>query len=72
LVGKPKGKIPLGRPTSRWEDGIKTDLREIVWEGVEWIHLAQDTDQQQAVVNMMMNLRILVPQNLLVIFFIPI
>jgi hypothetical protein len=31
LVGKPKGKIPLGRPRHRCEDGIKMDLREIGW-----------------------------------------
>jgi hypothetical protein len=29
LVGKPKGKRPLGRPRHRWEDGIRMDLREI-------------------------------------------
>jgi hypothetical protein len=29
LLGKPKGKRPLERPRRRWEDGIKTDLREI-------------------------------------------
>jgi hypothetical protein len=29
LVGKPEGKRPLGRPRSRWEDGIGMDLREI-------------------------------------------
>jgi hypothetical protein len=29
LVGNPEGKRPLGRPRRRWEDGIKTDLREI-------------------------------------------
>jgi hypothetical protein len=28
LVGKPEGKIPLGRPRRRWEDGIRMDLRE--------------------------------------------
>jgi hypothetical protein len=29
LVGKPKGKRPLGRPRRRWEDGIRMDwLRE--------------------------------------------
>jgi hypothetical protein len=27
LVGKPKGKSPLGRPRRRWEDGIRMDLR---------------------------------------------
>jgi hypothetical protein len=30
LVGKPKGKRPLGRPRYRWEDNIKTDFRKIV------------------------------------------
>jgi hypothetical protein len=29
LVGKPEGKRPLGRPRRRWEDGIRTDLRDI-------------------------------------------
>jgi hypothetical protein len=33
LVGKPKGKRPLGRPRHRWEDGIKMDLEEIGWGG---------------------------------------
>jgi hypothetical protein len=31
LVGKPEGKRPLGRPSRRWEDGTKMDLREIGW-----------------------------------------
>jgi hypothetical protein len=30
-VGKPEGKRPLGRPRPRWEDYIKTGLREIGW-----------------------------------------
>jgi hypothetical protein len=34
LVGKPEGKTPVGRPLRRWEDNIKTDLREIRWETV--------------------------------------
>jgi hypothetical protein len=29
LMGKPEGKRPLGKPTCRWEDSIKTDLRVI-------------------------------------------
>jgi hypothetical protein len=29
LVGKPEGNGPLGRPRSRWEDGIRVDVREI-------------------------------------------
>jgi hypothetical protein len=40
LVGKPEGKRPLGRPRSRRENGIRMDLTQIVWGGVEWIHLA--------------------------------
>jgi len=35
LVGKPKGKRPLGRPRRRWEDSIRMDLREIWWEVVD-------------------------------------
>jgi hypothetical protein len=31
LVGKPKGRRPLGRPGRRWEDNIKMDLREVGW-----------------------------------------
>jgi hypothetical protein len=34
LVGKLKGKRPLGRPRHRWEDNIKVDLREIGIDGV--------------------------------------
>jgi hypothetical protein len=58
LVGKPKGKRPLRRSRHRWEDGIRMNLREIGW-GV-WIVLPQDRDQWQAVVNAVINLRVLV------------
>jgi len=34
------------------------DLRDVGWEGVDWIHLAQDMDQWRAVVNTVMNLRV--------------
>jgi hypothetical protein len=40
LVGKPEGKLPLGRQRRRWEDGIRMDLREIGLGGVDWIRLA--------------------------------
>jgi hypothetical protein len=39
LVGKPEGKIPLGRPRRRWDDNIKIDLWEIDLEVVDWIYL---------------------------------
>jgi hypothetical protein len=48
LVGKPEGKRPLGRPRRRWEDNIKTDLREVGWGCVDWIGLAQDRDRWRA------------------------
>jgi hypothetical protein len=56
LVSKHEGKRPLGRPRHRWKYIIRLDLREIGWEGVNWMHLAQDRDQCQALVNMIMNL----------------
>jgi hypothetical protein len=58
LVGKPEGKRPLGRPRRRWVDNITMDLREIGWDGVDWIDLAQDRDQWRALVSMVMNLRV--------------
>jgi hypothetical protein len=39
-------------------ENIKVDLREIGWDGVDWIELAQDRDQWRALVNTMMNLRV--------------
>jgi hypothetical protein len=42
LVGRPKGKRPLGRPRHRWENNIKMDLREMGINGENWIQLAQD------------------------------
>jgi hypothetical protein len=51
-------KRPLGSSRRKWEDIITTNLREIGWKGVDWIHLAQDRDQWQALVNTVMNLRV--------------
>jgi hypothetical protein len=42
LVGKPERKRPLGRPSHRWEVGIRMDLREIVWGvwiGFDWLRI---------------------------------
>jgi hypothetical protein len=49
---------PLGRPRRKWVDNIKMDLREIGWDGVDWIELAQDRDQWRALVTTVMNLRV--------------
>jgi hypothetical protein len=63
LVGKPEGRRPLGRPTHRWEDGVRMDLREIGLGGVDWIRLAQDRNSWRSVVSAVMNLRVLAPRN---------
>jgi hypothetical protein len=51
-------KRPLGRPRRRWVDNIKIDLREIGRNGMDWFDLPQDRDQQRALVNTVMNLRV--------------
>jgi hypothetical protein len=46
LIGKREGKRPLGRHRRRWEVNVRMDIiREIGWEYLDWIHLAQDRDQ---------------------------
>jgi hypothetical protein len=61
LMGKPEGKRPLGRTRHRREDAIRMDLRETGWGSVDWIQLAQDRDRWRALVNTVMNLRVLAP-----------
>jgi hypothetical protein len=58
LVGKPEGKKPLVRTRLVWVDNIKMDIREIGWDGMDWIDLAQDRDRWRAYVNAVMNLRV--------------
>ena len=56
LVGRPKGKKPLGRPRLRWEDNIKMDLKYVGWGSINWIYLAQNRDRREALANEIMNL----------------
>jgi hypothetical protein len=63
LMGKPEGKRPLGRPRRRLEDGIGMDLRDNGWGNVDWIQLAQDRDRWWALLNTVMNLRVLAPRS---------
>ena len=61
LVGKPKGKRPLGRPWRRWEDNIKMDLQEVgwvVWTGLIWHRTGQDRDRWRAVVHEVRNIQV--------------
>jgi hypothetical protein len=52
--GKLEGNRPLGRPRRRWEVG---------WGSVDWIQLVQDRDRWRALVNTVMNLRVLAPRS---------
>jgi hypothetical protein len=45
FVVKPEGKRPHGRPSRRWEDDIRMELRDVEQEGEDWIHPAQDRHQ---------------------------
>jgi hypothetical protein len=58
VVRKPEGRRPLWRP-GRTYDNIKINLKDIMYKNAVWIHLAQDTNQWRAFVNMVMNLRFL-------------
>jgi hypothetical protein len=44
LVGKSKGKLPVGRPRCRWVYDIKLDLSVLGWDDMDWIDLVQDID----------------------------
>jgi hypothetical protein len=57
LAGKLEGKGPLGRTGHRWGN-IRIDLTEILWEGVDWMHLAQYRVQLRTLMNTKMNLRL--------------
>jgi hypothetical protein len=58
LFGKPEGNRPLGIPRRNWKYNIRMDLRKIGWEGLNWIHLALDTDQCRALLNTVMTLQV--------------
>jgi hypothetical protein len=52
LMGKPEGKRPPEKPRYRWVNNINIDLREIEWNGMDWIVLAENRDQWRALMNM--------------------
>jgi hypothetical protein len=58
LVRESEGKRPLATPRNICEDNIRMNLREVGWEGVDWMHLAQDRDQWRVLVNTVMNYRL--------------
>jgi hypothetical protein len=58
LLGKPEGKTPLGIPGRRWLNNIKMDLKEIDWDGADWIYVARDMDRCWGPVNTVLKLRV--------------
>ena len=58
LTGKPTGKIPVGRPRSRWEDNIRMDPDEIGINAGNWVDSAQDRNYWRALPNAALNLRV--------------
>jgi hypothetical protein len=56
LVGEPEGKRPLGLS---WVDKIRMNLVDVGWGDVDWIGLAQDRDRWRALMNSVLNLRVL-------------
>jgi hypothetical protein len=56
IAGKAVGKRPLRRCRQRCENNIKVYRKEMEWEVVDWMHLAQDRDQELAVVIAVMNI----------------
>jgi hypothetical protein len=43
-----KERDHLGGAGHRWKDSIKTSLRDMCWDGVGWICLAQDAEKWRA------------------------
>ena len=58
LVGKPRGKIPLGRPRRRWDHNIKMGIQEVGCGSMDYFELAPDGDRWRVLVNAVMNLRV--------------
>jgi hypothetical protein len=58
-VGKPEGKRPLGRNRCGWEDNIKKGLRLMGWGGMDWSRLVHDKDHWRALINKVINFRVL-------------
>jgi hypothetical protein len=53
IGGKARRKETTGKTKTY---NIKMDLREIGWDGMDWINLAQDRDQWRTLVNTVKNL----------------
>jgi hypothetical protein len=59
LVEKPERRRPIGRLRRMWVDNIKIDLGEVECSGMDWIDLDQNGEEWEALLNAVMNLRVL-------------
>jgi hypothetical protein len=57
LVGEPERNRPLGRLRCRRKGNIKSDLKDVEWGVMDWIHLVQGRDQSSALVNTVLDLQ---------------
>jgi hypothetical protein len=53
-----KEELLMGSPRRRWLDNMKMDLREIGWDDMDWIDVAQSRGQWKALVNPVIYLRV--------------
>jgi hypothetical protein len=58
MVRKADWETVLVQPMHKWEGNIRTDLKERGCEGVNWIDLAQDTNWQEALVNVVTTIHV--------------
>jgi hypothetical protein len=58
LVGKPKGKRPLGRPRRSWENNIKMDFQKVGGGRGDWMELAQNRDKWWTLVSTLRDFRV--------------
>jgi len=58
LLGKTKGKRPMGRPRLRWVVNIRMDLQDVGRGYMDWIELTQDRKSWQTLVSAVINLRV--------------
>jgi hypothetical protein len=55
---KTAGRRLPGRSRLRWQHNIKMDLKGIGWKGVEFVHMAQDGEKRQSVLNRLTHLQV--------------
>jgi hypothetical protein len=59
FIVKREEKGPVGTCRHRWEHNINMDLKEMGYEGMDWIHVAQDRDQRLFLMNSVLNILVL-------------